>query len=319
MTPRFVIKINKLGIYYYYLSNLALEGKKFWVRKKYNEKFISVVGPLNQQEKKSINLLGRLIVSSERKKPSFNLLEVFFDKNPWGKLASSIERTEYKNITKAFDILNKKWRIFWQRELASETAPAKKYLETNIQKEKLFINRILKNLSVLYGQVRLPPTIKIFLIPLPADIQERGGKYLPPLNSVILESSSKKVREKRTIEILLHETTHLCFENQRFFENIHKVENRIPNHEKRKLIMPFRIPSVEFGTKEIIATSLTIKPNLKKRGVSPYLNLLFYASKKLQPSINHYLKNKKPLDENFIEEVLKLWKLYLKNNGHPRT
>lgn len=307
MKISFSVKINKLGICYFYLSNLALEGKKFWVREKYNEKFISVVGPLTPQEKKGISLLKQSILSLEKKQ--INLLDIFWDRYPWKKLSSY---NEYKNIRSAFKILDKKWKVFWNIELKKTVIPTKKSLEYNIQKRERLFREIFKNLSTLYGRANLPPFIKIFLVPLPEDIHERGGKYIPNISSIVLEVSNRKSKEKRTVEIILHEAVHLFFENEKYFHNIIKLENMISLNKKRKLVKPFKISSIGFGIREIAASAITMKPIKRKQLSNKYADLVNYCSIKLKSLIRDYLRNKRGIDFYFVKSVFSIWQDFMK-------
>jgi len=172
--------------------------------------------------------------------------------------------------------------------------------------------KVINNLTTLYNPITpLPKRIYVFLIPLPKTIVGGGGKFIP-LKGLSVEGSSDRMTEIRTIEIILHELIHFYFEKT-YREKVDQfIKENTSKAEQYQLLKSLNIPSVAFGIKEITATSLTIKPVFMSETASLYQKLLIYTSQKLQPSINHYLKTKKPLDENFIKEILKLWKLYLK-------
>ena len=172
--------------------------------------------------------------------------------------------------------------------------------------------KVINNLTTLYNPITpLPKRIYVFLIPLPKTIVGGGGKFIP-LKGLSVEGSSDRMTEIRTIEIILHELIHFCFEKT-YRERVDQfIKGNISKTEQCQLLKSLNIPSVAFGIKEITATSLTIKPVFMSEAASSYQKLLIYTSQRLQPFINHYLKTKKPFDENFIKEILKLWKLYLK-------
>lgn len=305
MGPKFTVRISRAGIKYFYLSNLALQGRKFWVRKTYNKKFISAAGPLTPAEKKGVKLLRQVIVSLEKRR--VNLLDIFFGRNR----LKSVGYSGYRHLKSALNVLNRKFKVFRHKELSGAFA-VKKHLEENIRKRKRLIDKTLRKLSVLFGKINLPRIITVFLIPLPDDIYERGGKYIPSSSSVIIEVSRRKVSERRTVEIILHEMVHLSFESETYFNDIAALENTLPNGVKRRLIKPFGVPSVRFGLKEIIATATTMGTLETRKLSDNYSKLLNHCSIRLKPLIASYLKSKKKIDFNFLEKALSFWSAFLK-------
>lgn len=310
--PCFIVKINKLGIYYFYLNNLALEDKKFWVRKFYNQKFLSATGPLTSLEKKEINRYQKTILRLEKAKKSVNLADFFYRPNPWQSLKKEINKNDFEIVFKTFQLFSKRFNSFWSNELKNEALIGRKNLINNLEKEIPHLRKTCNNLKILYApSIPSPKKIYIFLIPLPKTVIGGGGKFIPFLNGLSIEGSGARMAKIRTIEIILHELIHLCFEENYRKRIVQFIKEKLDKIEQNQLIKSFNIPSVEFGIREITAASLTIKATSKTKTASPYRKLLFYTSQKLQPFIKHYLKNKKPLDENFIKEILKFWRLYL--------
>lgn len=88
---KFIIKFNKELNEYYYLSNLALEGKKHWVRKEYNQAFLSLDGPLTIHETSAINKLQEIISFLE--KSNINLLDFFVFQSPGLSYQNKFQRT----------------------------------------------------------------------------------------------------------------------------------------------------------------------------------------------------------------------------------
>lgn len=306
MRSDFTIKLNKEAICYFYLSNLALEGKKFWVRQNYNEHFLSSVGSLTTNENNSLKIFSRTIFSLEEKNPSLSMLEIFCGPSPWAVLKKLISAQDYKSIQLAFDSLKLKWSNFWENELSPFVLEIRKNLAQNIADHQKQIETIFCQLSLLYGAFSLPKKIPIFIVPLSQKVRGRGGKYLSKNKGIILEISPRGALELRTIEVILHEITHLFFENEQFFQYIKKFEKEIPLAQKNALIKLFEVPSIKFCIKEIIATAITMRPT-KAQYSKPYSCLLQSASRELKPLILHYVKNKMLIDQEFIKKVFQFW------------
>ncbi len=309
--PLFIFKINKLGIFYFYLNNLALEGKKFWVRKNYNQEFISSTGQLTKLEKEILMKYQKTVLRLEKK--DINLSDFFYRPNPWMILKKKLSKKDYKIILKTFELFRKRWNSFWNIKLKNEVKFCERNLIKNVRIKRRYIEKIVKNLYILYNpKDAFPKKVVVFLIPLPKTIKSGGGKFIPSIKGISIEGSAARMTKIKTIQIVLHELIHLYFEKNYRKKLIEFIKININKTQENQLRKSLNIPSVEFGVREIIATSLTIKMTAKNKIIPPYQKLLFYTSQKLQPLINYYLKNKKPLDENFTKEVLNEWHSYSK-------
>jgi hypothetical protein len=308
--PKFVVKVNKTGIKYFYLRNLALEGEMFWVRTEYNKEFLSATGPLNFTEKRALKNFKEIILSFDKDQEVSLFTCIFFSTQPRRALKTKLSEKDYKSIIRIFKIFEKRWDFFWKEELIRGARDGSEILALNLKNNKTFILKTIRNLSILYGQPKLPKIIPIFFIPLPKALKGISGQYLQACSAIILEASIDGVRERRALEILLHELVHLCFESS-YYEKIYQIQKSelIKSGTLLKNIRGFQIPSLTFLIKEIIATAATITLthpfSLKEPSYPQLRDNIAYA---IQPFIKKYIKEKKQIDQWLINKVITLLK-----------
>jgi hypothetical protein len=313
--PKFIVKVRKTGIKYFYLRNLALEGEMFWVRTEYNKEFLSATGPLNSTEKIALKNFKKIILSFDKNQNSSLLTCAFFNARPWWMLKTKLNKKDYQTVIWIFKIFENRWNFFWGKHLMRLAFDASKALTLNLKKNKVFISKTIRNLSILYGQPKLPEVIPVFLIPLPKTLKGIGGQYLQVCSAIILEASIDRVKEQRALEILLHELAHLCFETSFYYEKIEQIQKSelIKSGTLLKTIRSLQIPSLTFLIKEIIATAATINLtqtfSLKKPSYPQLRDNIAY---KIKPFIEKYIKEKKQIDYRLIKKVIVLLKKQLK-------
>ena len=309
--PKFVVKVNKTGIEYFYLRNLAFEGEMFWVRTEYNKEFLSATGPLNFTEKRALKNFKKIILSFDKDQGASLFTCIFFSAQPWRALKTKLSEKDYKSIIRIFKIFENRWNFFWKEQLIRGAFDGSKILTLNLKNNKAFILKTIRNLSILYGQPKLPKTIPVFFIPLPKALKGISGQYLQACSAIILEASIDRVRERRALEVLLHELVHLCFESSSYYEKIDQIQKSelIKLRTGPKTIRGFQIPSFIFLVKEIIATAATIsltQPFSLKEPLYPQLrdNIAY----KIKPFIEKYIKEKRQIDQWLINKVITLLK-----------
>lgn len=302
--------VNQIGIEYFYLSNLALAGRKFWIREEYNQKFIEG-HPFGYVEWRAVRTLGKIISDLESREKQIHLLEIFFSPKPWQKLAKAAGRPVAVKVKKIFKLLKPRWEKFFREKLTPEIIEGLKNLKRVIRINQKFIQAKWQELEIIYGYSPPNRTVTVFWIPLPKEIRTGGGKYLPALNAILLEANSVRAGQSRTLEIILHESIHLLLETEHFQEDINRIETEIPKKIKKKILLRYNIPSLSFGLREIIATALTITPP-SLSGSTPYTKLLAAAPSSLQPLLEKYSSEGKVIDLYFIRHVLKFWMDQLK-------
>lgn len=309
----FKLKIVPKGIFCYYLANLALEDRKFWVRKEYNKSFLAHTGPLSQKEKQALQRFSKLILKLENRIPSFSLLNFFFDRNGEDKLKKLLLKKECGGLESVFNLFRERFAQFWKHTLVKESKNIEKTLTVNLRTQRRLVQHSLKRFSLLYNHPSLPRSVNVFLIPLPAEVISGGGKYMVALGGIVLETSLERAGKMRTIEIILHETIHLWFEEGYFNNLLQEFEEETSQKTKETLFGPLGIPSMYFGIKEILATALTIQSTKRAEKTQPsYIQLLYSASKTLQPIFRMYERRKKSVDKVLFKIVIRAWQSFLK-------
>lgn len=110
--PKFAVKVNKTGIEYFYLRNLAFEGEMFWVRTEYNKEFLSATGPLNSTEKRALKNFKKIILSFDKDQGASLFTCIFFSSQPWRALKTKLSGKDYKSIIRIFKIFENRWNFF---------------------------------------------------------------------------------------------------------------------------------------------------------------------------------------------------------------
>lgn len=309
----FKIKTKKSSIYFFYLNNLALSGVKHWVREDYNKLFLETTGHLTQSEQEVLLQFQQTILRLEKQNKSIHLADFFYATYPREKLKEVIDSDSFKIIFKAFRKFKKRFDIFWNQKIKEENKIIQDVLAKNMKGNKNYLRETIKKLSILYGSSQLIDDIfktPIFLIPLPKEITSAGGKFIPPLKSIIIECSGKRASELRMLEIIMHELIHLFFEKETIETLFDSAEKKLNSAEREKLTTPFSIPSVSFGLKEIIATILTIKLIPPTENSSSFSQLFYFVSQKIESRVDLYFREGKAIDEEFVEKVLFFWKKF---------
>ena len=142
--------INQTGIKYFYLSNLALTGRKFWIREEYNRKLIEK-RPLNYSERKALKTLGEIISDLENQEKPVHLLEIFFSLKPWHKFAKTAGRLNTTKAKKIFKVLEPRWERFFRKKLIPELINGFRNLKRIIQTNQKFIQTKWQELEIIYG------------------------------------------------------------------------------------------------------------------------------------------------------------------------
>lgn len=314
----FKVKVKKLGIYFFYLNNLTLRNVKHWVREDYNKIFLETIGHPIHNEQEILSQFQQTILRLENQDKPIHLADFFYATYSWEKLRKAVNGDDYRIIFRTFRKFKEYFDTFWDKKLREESKIIRDVLTKNIKTNGNYLKKTIRRLNILYGTDQSVNDIfktPIFLIPLPRKITSAGGKFIPPLKSIIIECSSKRASEPRMLEIIMHELVHLFFEKERIKMLFDSAEKKMTPMEIEKLTGSFNIiPSVAFGLKEIIATSLTIKLYSKKdfkNSTSLFSQLLCFVSQKIESEIDLYFEKGKVIDEKFVEKILFFWKEFL--------
>jgi len=312
---KFNIKISKLSIFCFYLINLALVGKKYWIRKEYNV-FLLLTGPLTKSEKNALRRFSKIVSRLESRKNSLNLLGIFFYRNPWIKLREQVNDKTYLAIKNIFQIMRPRFNVFWKKNIKDDKGVVEKQIKNNIKINLRWFEKLFIQAANFYGTERIPLKLTVFLILLPAEIKGVSGKYISSLSGVLIEVSKTSVARKRVVEIILHEAIHLYLENNRFNNMLQESIKKHPSLNK-KVIKLFEGRNLGFIVKEVINSVISLR-SMMFHSTSLYHNLLVYAIEKTEnKEIKKFLEGGRMVNDEFMEKIIDIVQEYVKKAARP--
>jgi len=328
---KFRIYYTKLGNQFFFVSNLA--EWHFSCRKKYNQEWIKQTGVLTIKEKDALKKIVKIL-----KKYAFwekNGKKIYLgipfitssDKRAWMAIEKWVNKEEFKKIRQIFKIFDERFNKIWVKS-AIELKKAKKILNISLNNKKE-IKEILEDLSSLYQQkINDELSIKIYLFHHLVENSFGGGANLNK-NQLTLDCPSitpNTSSEERAIRTLLHELIHNYFETPQFknllincldemdykklvdssiFKEVKSVRNII-----NEMIVESLLPNgylaekyFHFKVAEKIKNIEEIE-NKKDKSLADYRLLSAYHMYSIS---KNYLDNKKPLDEKYINEIIKIF------------
>lgn len=318
---KFKIRCTKLSNQFFFLSNMSRW--RFWCRKEYNREWLKIIGKLDKIEKKTLDDFAAILNKYSQSQSKIRLPDLFSltsKEKIWHLAKKALSQKDYLLFRNIFKIFDFKYRKIW-RIIKLDKKLAEFSLRNNLKKYQNQIKNSVRDISILYNK-KFPSQklFNIYLIILPKTVKGRGGKY--GRSSVVLEGSVTSFKEKRMIEIMIHEIIHSYFESPYFYSlvvSFIKKKELLNLFQKSKILK--QTGSVYFVIKEIIAGSLIPKGYLSKKyfdytnNISPinlkkskkYYQLLDFAVQPLYPTIKEYLQRKKPIDKEFLKKIIEVW------------
>lgn len=310
---RFKVKSNKTSQFFFYLSNLS--NWHFSCRPEYNKVWLKKVGPLNYEEK---NILKKLVPVFKKygfddKKTNHFLGKVFIDfpeKEIWKRVKILVNENEFKILKSAFAVFKDKLDILWKKDadlLKKLTKEIKRKLKNDDR-----IKKIIQAIETFFGNKIENITIHIFVIP---DINIIGGGANTKQRVITLELSNKKSVDDGIL-VALHEVAHHLF----YQTTLKLSKGNISKKEVRQLLkIPlFQEQGLSSGWEELIILSLlpdgvlktlfmnkSIATEQKKLDIKSRSDLEKFLSKAITGIYLDYFKNKKTIDYEYINLILK--------------
>lgn len=315
---QFNVKFTKLGNYFFFISNLT--EWHFSCPKEYNKLWLKKTGSLTLKEKKSLKKLAKILKKyGFAKEEKVTWLGTPFiistEKRVWENVKKWVNKKEYKEIKKIFEIFKPRFEKIWSKE-SSKLSQAKKLLSKRLTSK---LRAALSDLSNFYDS-KLPEkmTINIYLFAIPRESSRIGGGAALRQKGITLE-----IRDLKNIQdyllVVMHEISHSFLEK----DSIKKI---------KKIVMGFRFPSNKLIKErgkiglisELILCSLIPDGYLAKKYFKiprkeklkkfqqGWKSLVEYVTFHLYPLAEKYIDTERSLDRNFIVATVRLTKEFFK-------
>lgn len=328
---KFNFSCSKIGNFFFFLENLSE-----WhpaCRRKYNKIWLLQTGPLSKAERQTLKNLKKIFkkycLKNKRERTQYLISPFFVSRKEsaiWKKLTNLISSKELKKLKKSFKIFSSRFEKIWRQE-QKNLIIWKKILIRELDKKKY--QKIINDFSLLYRVKPKDKTIKIiFLISTPCSFRGYGTRNYITLN--LSGNKPNKINKLLAIEIIFHELIHSLFEKNYFLP---LLENFLQNQDLKKIenfILNKNIISIRTLINELIASSFLpdgcLSQKYFKRDIKKELgkwksdgNLILHLKKqnnfKLLRLAEDYLKNKKPLDKDFLKTTFLIVKNFIKKKG----
>lgn len=325
---KFEFKISKLANQFFFISNLNEWSP--YCREEYNQLWLKN-NPLNKEEKKVLLNIKILLKKHD-------ISKIFLSSSQptktWKAITSKLDKNNLSNLKKSLNVFLPRFNKLWQNE-KKNLILIKKNLSTEFNSKK-----ILFLFKILFGQP-IPNSINIFLITNPiTNMIVSGGQGLGK-NKIAVECSklTRNNNPHNQVErVILHEIIHASFQNkivkmiktfvQRpyFIKNYKNILSKSFTYKQTKSFIPVinEMILVSLLPEGYLAEKyfgLNVIKNLRKRKAirqrkltKNYYDLMLFSVWKLYPIAKKYCNLKKPIDNLYIEESIKCWADFEKQN-----
>jgi len=286
---KFSIVINKSAIFYFFVQNLS--EWHFSNRKDYNILWQEELGQFSSEEEDALRQLREIHPKYPFGK-SYLGRQFFLEENPWIILGKKLPQEDYISLKNIFSLLERKFDDFYKEELI-----LLKRWQTTLQEELSDENLVTPINSTLSRLYDAPPFIKdIAIYLLPSSETHFGGTGgIIDNRSINLEVSHIPLgKVKLALGVIFHEVIHLYFEKQSFLTRISK---KYPNDHDTVALIKEATASSLFPNGSLGTKFLNIKNELLNTKIPKEY------TEKLLLLVNRYIKEDKPLDDEYIETI----------------
>lgn len=319
------IKYSKIGNFFFFVSNLSEWNS--YCRKNYNEFWLKN-NPLKKEEKEALNKLRDILKQKKYKLANRSLISL--NKSEfWQNISKILSENQITGLAESLNIFSERFEKLWLKE-----EKHLKKIKDNALKSLSISDRLIVLIKKLYGIKKSPKSVNIFLFINPIKKHLIGGGSGFGAKGIGIECSQiTKNNNKNNMltRVILHEITHAYFE-KRLITKINKfISSTYFESKYRKFILKSNVyrqtGSILGPTKELILVSLlpegylaekffglNVINNLKRRQSVKknklkkiYYDLMLFGISKMYKIAKDYSDNKKFIDENYIEEVIKCW------------
>ncbi|TRZ77357.1 hypothetical protein D4R87_02870 [bacterium] len=335
------LKVSKLANQFFFISNLS--EWHFSCDSKYNEKWIEMTGVLNKEETSALKsfseIMKRYGFQHDKNWKSKFLGQYFYlyqEKQAWEELKKAIKENEFNDLKEIFKTFNPSFEKIWKLKDQDDRV---KILEQSLKDKNYKL--LLEDTEKIFGN-STDNTVNIIILfsPLGCDETGSGGANIGSKNVTFKIPALKADTWQMdyTMGVLAHEIGHMLFKDhgtqliQSVIEKIKlplEIENMSMNNTVsiiNEAITESFVPVGYLGQKYAktniaplllnnLGEAQSILEDIKKGkqiDYRSYRQLNKYLVWQLYPLATQYGRNKKPIDEYFVEKVGLLVKGILK-------
>jgi hypothetical protein len=319
---KFIFKTSRLDNLYFFVSNLT--EFHFSCRKHFNIDWVSATGPLSREEKKAIRntepIFKKYGFAIKNSKP-FYLGRYFYcpdDKEKFDNLKKYLLPEEYEKISESFNIFESRFNKIYNEKLFEDWKFA---LEKELSSEKFL--KLFNFAQKFFNAPKVISVLNVHLLMSPSMTWSASGNANLGDRDITLEVPVFNLTEEQielSVCIILHELSHIWFENSSSFKIAKKLSG-----------------DTFFLTKEIIIGSISPSgfPAQKySKDSNPFKRFLFhnladglkayedfvnnkevdrqklsaYVSWLIYPLMAYYYAGEKKLDKKFIKTITEIIK-----------
>ncbi|MEK7575788.1 MAG: hypothetical protein AAB491_01745 [Patescibacteria group bacterium] len=319
---KFFIQVTKTANKFHFISNLT--DWHFSCRESDNKRWLEETGKLTQKEKNALKLFTKIL-----KKYDFgeNFIGKPFtrnnDKEIWKNIKKFINKKEFERIQEIFYVFDKRFEKIWKKErdrLKFWKIKLQKYLSKYKGNKEIFGKS-----KIFFRAKNLPSTMEIYLL-----IGSGGGGANIGKGAITLDFSNRPISHlKYALGVITHETLHLIANSSQYYlKNLKKTAESLSVPRKNSLISGKRrkrsivneaiigaiCPEGYVFTKYFLNLS-DKKANkyFEKRihnAKNKFSEWRTFSAKKLYFITKDYFENKKPIDKEFFNTTIQIFKKF---------
>jgi len=326
---KFFFKISKTANFFFFVANLS--EWHFSCRKEYNRLWKDTLPPFSGKERRALRAFGKILKRYERTEKGINapLFTLAILKGNLRAIAKNIKKSDAHTLVSTLQLFRPRFQKLWR-----EAYPRlKKFSKLIAQPEqKRLIHRATKLIEIYFGKPKCGK-IEAFLLFAPPSELGGGGANIGPRRVTMEVGSLASFGDLRAIDwasrTLLHEVTHICFQEE-FKTLLRDFVRSLPPRSWRKFKIVRFFGNLEIPLKELITSSiigeglideLVFKfPSIErlKKDItrldwtyrSPSSLLRKSASLALRPLNKHYLAEKRKIDLRYLQHAWKFLKKF---------
>ena len=302
---------NKKANFLVFLGEISGVRENDWSEERKEEWIKKSGGKLNNNEKSQLQELHDIFNSV-----NYNLAEALFLSNNNTLVKKEFSKKQFEEITKSFDIFNKRFNNIWKEKERNFYK-----IEKIFSKKDAVFDEILNKIQIIYGVKIDLKKIPIQFLITSSNKEDLLG-YFSATNKkidIVLEYSNKITPKQETFIklVIIHELSHLLINKN---HSLKKIINKNAEKNKEKIRKIFDNMPAEKVLEELITSSFVPEGYLSKYYFKkPIKKILKYTDNKQQTNFTllrqvcaykmskttkkYFDKNKK-IDEQYILKII---------------
>jgi len=328
-------KISKLANQFFFIDNLS--EWNFYCRRNYNKEWLNQFGKLTKKEKVALKNYRLLMQKCEKENLYKKIRNIFYNngfKKNNNEVRKKIKKLIFSKSTNilfgSISTLCIKFQRIWGKYQAT-LSYNKKIILKSYKDTKNTFNSIFNRLANFYGKEIPKQDLDVYLIISPVK-NYQGGKAIDK-NKISIELNKLDYKNKNQLIafwfLVVHETIHAIFENQKYKKWIEQFIKQQPplkskivkklgvNEVLREVITATATTAADLLlikiTKEKIDWQKILKKQLKTSNLDDLNTLRRWVVYNLRETINKYFNNKRKVDKPFLKKCWTLIDNYPEN------